>query len=299
MENKTTLRKLAFLLLMALFGGLGPLVRAIGLPSSVTACLRAWISATSLGAFLLFSGRRIDRAETRRTLVPMLLSGVLIGLDWIGLFASYSYTTIATATVCYYVAPILVLLGAALLLHERFTLRHLLCALSAFAGMVFVSGVAKAGFAAADIRGPLFALFGALAYASVVLINKKYPGGDSLVRTAIQLAAAALLTTPYVLLTERAPISLTAKGVALLLVLGVLLTAIAYIAYFTMIVHIPSRTVAIFSYADPMVAVLISVFFLGEGMDLFGVLGTALIIGAALISELGGKKEEGKEDTLC
>ena len=299
MEKKTVLRKLAFLLLMALFGGLGPLVRAIGLPSSVTACLRAWISAAALGAFLLVSRRRVDRAETRRTLVPMLLSGVLIGLDWIGLFASYGYTTIATATVCYYIAPIVVLLGAAPLLRERFTLRHLLCALAAFVGMVFVSGVAETGFAAADVRGPLFALFGALAYAGVVLINKKYPGGDSLVRTAIQLAAAALLTTPYVLLTERAPISLTPKGVALLLLLGVVLTAIAYIAYFTLIVHIPSRTVAIFSYADPLVAVLISVFFLGEGMSVFGMIGTALIIGAALLSELGGREEKHKEDTPC
>ena len=62
---------------------------------------------------------------------------------------------------------------------------------------------------------------------------------------------------------------------------------------------IPSRTVAIFSYADPVVAVLLSVFLLGERMSAFGVLGTALIIGAALISELGGKRETNKEDTLC
>lgn len=299
MKNRTALRKLAFLLLMALFGGLGPLVRAIGLPSSVTACLRAWISAAALWGFLLVSRHPFDRAETKRTLLPMLAAGALIGLDWIGLFASYAYTTIATATVCYYIQPILVLLGAALLLRERFTPRHLLCALAAFAGMVFISGAADAGFSAADVRGPLFALFGALAYAGVVLINKKYPGGDSLVRTAIQLAAAALLTTPYVLLTERAAIALTPRSVALLLLLGVAFTAITYIAYFSLIVSIPSRTVAIFSYADPLVAVLISVFFLGEEMRLSGLVGTLLIIGAALLSELGGKKEKQKEDPTC
>ena len=299
LKDKTVLRKLAFLLLMALFGCLGLLVRAIGLPSAVTACLRAWVSAAALGLYLLVSRRPIDRAGTRRSLVPMLVSGALIGLDWIGLFAAYNRTTIATATVCYYIEPILVLLGAALLLRERFTLRHLLCALAAFAGMVFVSGVAEAGFAAADIRGPLFALLGALAYAGVVLINKKVPGGDSLVRTAIQLAAAAVLTTPYVLLTERAPLALTPRSVLLLLLLGVALTAIPYIAYFTLIVKIPSRTVAIFSYADPVVAVLLSVFLLGERMSAFGVLGTALIIGAALISELGGDREKHKEDSIC
>ena len=51
MKDKTALLKIRFVLLMALFGLLGPLVRAIGLPSPVTACLRAWVSAVSLIAF--------------------------------------------------------------------------------------------------------------------------------------------------------------------------------------------------------------------------------------------------------
>ncbi len=290
MKDKTALLKIRFVLLMALFGLLGPLVRAIGLPSPVTACLRAWVSAASLIAFCLVSRRPIDREEFRRTLLPMAVCGALIALDWIGLFAAYHYTTVATATVCYYVEPILILLASPLLLGERFTARHLICALTAFVGMVFVSGVAENGFAAADIRGPLFALFGAAGYACVVLINKKLPGGDSILRTTVQLAVAALVTTPYVLLTERGALSIDLRGAALLLLLGVGLTAIPYILYFSLIVRIPARSVAIFSYADPVMAVLLSMFLLGEKMTIFGLVGTVLIIGAALISELGGNK---------
>ena len=146
MKDKTALLKIRFVLLMALFGLLGPLVRAIGLPSSVTACLRAWISAAALIAFLLVSRRPIDREELKKSLLPMAVSGVLIAIDWIGLFEAYRFTTVATATVCYYVEPILLLLAAPLVLGERFTARHLLCALAAFVGMVFVSGVAESGF---------------------------------------------------------------------------------------------------------------------------------------------------------
>ena len=76
----------------------------------------------------------------------------------------------------------------------------------------------------------------------------------------------------------------------LLLLLGVGLTAIPYILYFSLIVRIPARSVAIFSYADPVMAVLLSMFLLGEKMTLFGLVGTVLIIGAAMISELGGNK---------
>ena len=186
---------------------------------------------------------------------------------------------------CYYVEPILILLASPLLLGERFTARHLICALTAFVGMVFVSGVAENGFAAADIRGPLFALLGATGYACVVLIRPlRLPRLPSL------LAVAALVTTPYVLLTERGALSIDLRGAALLLLLGVGLTAIPYILYFSLIVRIPARSVAIFSYADPVMAVLLSMFLLGEKMTIFGLVGTVLIIGAALISELGGNK---------
>ena len=68
------------------------------------------------------------------------------------------------------------------------------------------------------------------------------------------------------------------------------LTAIPYIIYFSLIVRIPARSVAIFSYADPVMAVLLSMFLLGEKMTLYGLIGTVLIIGAAMISELGGNK---------
>lgn len=286
MKDKTALLKIRFLLLMALFGLIGPLVRAIGLPSSVTACLRAWVSAAALVAFCLISERPIDREETKRTLLPMLISGALIGFNWIGLFEAYRYTTVATATVCYYVVPILILLASPLLLGERFTLRHLLCALAAFAGMIFVSGVAESGFAAADVRGPVLALLGAAGYACVILINKKYPSGDSILRTTVQLSAAAVVTTPYVLLTQSGGVSLPAKSALLLLLLGVGFTAIPYILYFNLIVRIPARSVAIFSYADPLVAVLLSVFALGERMTIYGLIGTVLIIGSAMVSEL-------------
>ena len=286
MKDKTALLKLRFVLLMALFGLLGPLVRAIGLPSSVTACLRAWISAAALIAFLLVSRRPIDREELKKSLLPMAVSGVLIAIDWIGLFEAYRFTTVATATVCYYIEPILLLLAAPLVLGERFTARHLLCGLAAFVGMVFVSGVAESGFAAADIRGPLFGLLGAAGYAGAVLINKRHPGWDSILRTTVQLAVAALVTTPYVLLTESGGVTLDVRSAVLLLLLGVGLTAIPYIAYFSLMVKIPARSVAIFSYADPLVAVLLSVFALGEKMTVFGLAGTVLIIGAAMISEL-------------
>ena len=278
--------KIEYILVMALFGCLGPVVKAIPLPSAVTACLRAWISFVLLAVYLL-ARRRIRAASFKGILLPMLLSGACLTGDWIGLFEAYRYTTVATATVCYYMAPIFVFLASPLILKERFTARHAICAGVSFLGMVLVSGVLQNGSrGSGDIRGILFALIGAVSYTAIVLINKKYPAGDPVIRTMVQLVAAAVLMTPYILLTNRgASFSLEFRHILLLLVLGGVLTAFAYIRYFAVIVKIPARTVSIFAYADPVVAVLLSVFFLNEPITLSAVIGSVLIIAACIFSE--------------
>ena len=272
---------------MFVFGCMGPLVRAIQLPSTVIACLRAWVSAIALILYLLISRHEFDRSAAKRAIVPMIFSGILIATDWIGLFTAYNYTTIAISTVFYYVSPVLVFLASPMLLGEKFRLRHLVCAIVSFVGMALVAGIAENGLPAlSEMRGILFALLGAVSYAAVILINKKCPEGDPIVRTAIQLTVTALFTTPYILMTsDLSSLQIRMQDILLLLVLGVLLTAATYIAYFYLILYIPARSVAIFSYADPVTAVFISAVFLSEPLSLTGILGSILIIGAAIVSE--------------
>lgn len=285
-KTKLTRKKLAFLLLMAAFGCLGPLVREISLPTISIVWARALISAIALLLFLLLSGKW-NRKSCRSFLVPMLVCGGLLAVDWIGLFASYRYTTIATATLCYYIVPVLVMIGATVFLGERLTLRKLICIVIAFAGMAFVSGVVENGLPRlSEIKGVLLAFLGAAAYAGIILINKKYPEGDPLMRTFLQLSTAALIMTAYLAASGALPTEpISRKDIVLLLILGVVMTAAAYIAYFSLIVKIPSGTVAFFSYADPIVAVIISVFFLHEPFSIYTLIGAAMIIGAAIAAE--------------
>ena len=285
-EGSTRKLKIEFLLLMCTFGCLGLLVRGISLPTIVIVWARAAISACSLLLVLLLS-RRKDWKACRTFLVPMVASGIFLAVDWIGLFAAYRYTTIATTTLIYYFNPVIVILGATFFLKERMTVRKAVCIAVAFIGMVFVSGVAENGLPApGEIKGVLFALLGGAGYATLILINKKYPDGDPLMRTFIQLSAAAVIMTVYVpATTDLSACTLSVKDAVLLLLMSVVMTGIAYIAYFSLIVRIPSSSVAFFSYADPVVAVLISVFFLGEPFSLLALLGGILIIGAAIVAE--------------
>ena len=75
----------------------------------------------------------------------------------------------------------------------------------------------------------------------------------------------------------------------MLLVVGIIHTGIAYVLYFGSVQKMPSQTVAVLSYIDPVGAILLAWLILGEGMSLAEIIGAILILGAALVSEIRRK----------
>ncbi len=198
----------------------------------------------------------------------------------------------ATATLCYYMAPVIVILASPWLLKERLTLRRGLCAAAAVLGMVLVSGVLTES-RGGDLRGVLFGLGAAALYASVVLVNQRLRDMDALEKTVVQLGAAALILLPYVLATEDlSALTWNVPSLLLLLVLGVVHTGWAYSLYFGSMGALPAQTVALCSYLDPVTAVLLSALVLREPLGLPGAVGAALVLGAALVSELPERKRQ-------
>ena len=84
---------------------------------------------------------------------------------------------------------------------------------------------------------------------------------------------------------DLSAISLTPVAVLLLLVAGIIHTGFAYWLYFGSMNDLPSHTVALLSYMDPILAILLSVVLLREPMSLSAAIGAVLILGAAYISE--------------
>ena len=277
---------------MTIFGTIGIIVRYTPIPSSVIAMIRGFMGMLFLVAVMLIGRSGISFETVKKKALPLFISGGFIGINWILLFESYRYTTVATATLCYYMAPILVILVSPLLLKERLTAKKLICVVAALLGMVFVSGILQSeGFSLSEIKGVLLGLGAALFYASVVLINKKLTDVPTYEKTAIQLGSAAVVILPYTLITENfSEMTFTPLAIILICVLGILHTGIAYALYFDAISKLPAQTAAIFSYIDPIVAIALSALLLKEPLTMHSVIGAILILGATFISELPDRK---------
>ena len=286
--NAVTRAKRDLIFSVSVFGTIGIFVRWIGLPSSVIALVRGAVGAAFLLLLARFRHAPIDRAALRRRWQLLLLSAAMMSFNWITLFEAYRYTTVATATLCYYMAPIFVTLISPVLLKERLTARKLLCVFLALAGMVFVSGVPQSGLPGqSETKGILLALCSAALYAGVILINKYLAGVPAYDRTLLQLACAAAVMIPYILLTEDlSAMSVTPLGAVLLLIVAVFHTGWCYALYFGSMTVLSAQTVALFSYIDPIVAILLSALLLREPLGWSGILGAALVLGSTLVSEL-------------
>ncbi len=269
---------------MVIFGTIGILRRYLDLPSSVIALARAVIGTVFL---LLLPSCKIDFKAIKAQLPLLTLSGAFLGFNWIFLFESYRYTTVTTATLCYYMAPSLVVIASHFLFGEKLNAKKAACVLIAFFGMVLVSGVVGSGMPSSEEgKGILFGLGAAVLYASVVLLNKRIDLPSPMSKTVLQLGLAALVLLPYTFATEPlSPAMFRLSDIALLAVAGMLHTGIAYALYFGSIRALPAQTVALLSYVDPIVAIFLSALILGEPLGMAEILGSCMILGAAVAAE--------------
>ena len=131
----------SFALSMAIFGSIGVFRKYIELPSGLIAAVRGFVGVLFLVGVMLLMKKRPSLAAIKRNLLPLVLSGIAIGVNWIMLFESFNYTSVATATLCYYMAPVLVVIASPIFLRERIGGPRLVAVLVALVGMVLVSEV--------------------------------------------------------------------------------------------------------------------------------------------------------------
>lgn len=276
---------------MTLFGTIGLFVSYIPLDSSLVALARAVGGFLFLLAVMLLSGNRLSLSAIRSNLLWLCLSGTFLGFNWILLFESYRYTSVAVSTLCYYMAPILVICVSPFVLKERLIVHKLIAVVVALIGMVFISGVLPAGISdGKDIMGILLGLAAALLYASIMLMNKQLHHISAYDRTLFQLGFSAIILIPYCLLTcDLSAIQMNGIQCLLLAVVAIVHTGFTYYWYFGSMAHLPGQTIAMISYIDPVIAVLCSVFLLHQPLKPFDIPGAVLILGAAIFSELPHK----------
>lgn len=278
--------KLKIIISMIAFGTISIFVKGITLPSSEIAFYRAIIALLVLSIFMIFNREYFQIESLKNNWFKLFISGLAIGFNWIFLFEAYNYTSVAVATLCYYFAPIVVVVASSIIFKEKLSLKQILCFLGSTTGLIFIISYST-GTEKSDVKGILFGLGAALLYSTVILLNKSMKDINGISRTVFQFAAAVMTLMPYVGITSGFNLySLSNLGLINLFILGAFHTGIVYVLYFSSISKLKGQEVAIFSYLDPLVAVLISILWFGETITSIQLIGGLLILLFTFINEI-------------
>jgi len=278
--------KLQMITSMIVFGTIGIVVRNIPLSSGEIALFRAIIAVTSILLYRILTGKKMIMKEIKKDIPILFLSGVAMGANWILYFEAYKYTTVSLATLSYYFAPVFVMLISPILFKEKLTRKQTVCFIMASIGLILVIGNTGMTSGKNHVIGVGFGLGAATLYASVIILNKYIKNVTGVDRTIIQFIAAIVVLLPYILLTKGIQLNnINLSGYVNLLILGILHTGICYCMYFSSLKSLKGQEAAILSYIDPLVAIIVSVTILGEGISGIQILGGALILGFTLLNE--------------
>jgi len=291
--NRLMNPKIMFITSATVFGTLGLFVRNISISSGELALYRAILASLLIFAFLTVTKQKIPFKEIKKEIPLLVLSGVAIGFNWILLFEAYKYTTISVATLSYYFAPVIVTVACPILFKEKMAAKQWICFAMSTLGIVLITGIGDTSAGSNHLLGIAFGLSAACLYATVILLNKFIKNVEGIHRTFLQFLSVVLVLTPYVGFTSGVTLHmLDAKGWIYLLIVGFFHTGITYCLYFSSLKELPGQKVAILSYIDPLVAVLISVTILNEIITPIQLLGGLLILGFTLWNEISPKKKQ-------
>ena len=270
---------------MLLWGSIGIFVRAVPLSSQELVLARCILGGVFLIGVFLLRKQKPDKAALKKYFPLLTLSGVVMGINWIFLFKAFSLTSVSTAILAYYCAPIFVMIASTMLLKEPLTWVKVVAVASAMLGMVLVNGTDMGGVN--PTLGLMYGLAAAVFYAGVTIINKFVHGLHGLEITIVQLLAATPVALIATLLThEGAWVIPTGKALFSLLVLGIVHSGICLYLYFSSVQKLPGQTVALLSYIDPGSALFFAAVFLHERLTWVQLVGAIFILGGAAFGEM-------------
>ncbi|MFE7742780.1 DMT family transporter [Nocardia sp. NPDC057455] len=152
-------------------------------------------------------------------------------------------------------------------------------------GLALLVGAPSGGADAGGLLvGAAFAAVAATAFATVTVLNAApVPGLDAMTTTGLGFTGGALLLAPLAA-TSGLAFDPAPGSIALVLVLGLAPTAVAYTLYFRGLSDADPGIAAVLALLEPLTGAVLAAIVLGERLTAAGLAGAALLIVALLLA---------------
>ena len=256
----------------------------MGFSSVQMSAMRSGVSALTLVIFAVLRDRSLFRVSPSEILLFLLSGAALFGTGS-AYYASLQLTSIPTAVVLMYMAPVYVTLWSVIFFGERMNAKKAVSITLILAGGALVSGIA--GGVAFHPTGIFLGFLSGVCYGTYNIVTK------ILAKRGVAPLRSALFTfifTAVIAICACSPADLAGKTAAeplaaipLIISIGLVTFVAPYIFYTYAMTELDASTTASLGIVEPMSATLFGVVLYGDKLDIFSWIGVVMIIFAVFM----------------
>lgn len=231
----------------------------------------------SISLYIYFKYKKINFKLEKEAFLKLFMTGAIVGLHWILFFGSIKASTVSVAMVC---LSSLTLFTAIL---EPLLSQKSISKLELAVGVLIIIGIYTIfKFEAQYKTGILMGLASAFCASIFSIINsKQIKNRSATVITFYELIGAFCWISVYSLVTGgfNSSMFLSYSDVIYLLILGVICTAVAYVAGVAVMTELSAFRVALITNLEPVYAIILALIIFGKDEKMT----TGFYIGAGVI----------------
>ena len=265
-----------------------------GITSLQMTAVRGTVSFICIAAYLLIYNRRLFKTKLKELMLFAAI-GVTLFLTAFLYYSSMQMTSISTAVILMYAAPIYVMVFSVLFMGEKFSKIKLVSLVLMMLGCCLVSGII--GGLKFDLVGIILGLLSGVSYATYNIITKiaserkNSPLTITVYGFMFMAIIALSISKPAGIITAAAV--KPAAVIPLMIGLGVATFVTPYFLYTLAMRDLPAGTASALGIVEPMAATVYSIILFNEELTVFSAVGIVLILGAVLLlAKAEGKGEE-------
>ncbi|MBR2476655.1 MAG: EamA family transporter [Clostridia bacterium] len=284
------MKKSAFFLIIIagiMWGTSGLFVNALsplGLSSLQMTNVRGFVAAICMVIYALIRDRSLFKMS-KGDFVLAISGGISIFLTSWTYFASIQASSVATAVVLMYTAPVMVMGFSVAFLGEKLTKMKMLSIVLMLIGCALVSGII--GGAEINLPGVLLGLAAGVSYSAYNIFTKLQMRKGSNPVSSSMYSFIGMGLVSLIVSNPAHTVSVAAGSVTyalpLMIALGVCTCVLPYFLYTVALKNIPVGTAAALGIVEPMAATIFSIMFLGERLSVPSAIGIVLVIGSVFL----------------
>ncbi len=267
---------------MILWGTLGVFVLWSHLPAIDIAFYRCLIGSVFMGLWLL---KNQEKIKLNKNTLIVAIAGICLVLNWVFLFKSFQISSMTIGNISYYLQPIMLLILGIFLYKEKVSFQKWLLILLAMVGVLLTIDLQNLK-SSNILVGVAFALIAALLYSFVTVFMKR-ASMSYFSAIFIQLTIGTFILLPFVHFQ-----TLMVSSMLCLFIIGTIHTLFAYFLYYKAIKKTNFTQIAIFSYLDPIVAILCDVVFFNQKLNVYQIGGIGITFLALYLLVSPSKKNK-------